>query len=52
MSNCFSLYPILYTLSLSLNLKKNERKEKKKDIYVHGLFIYDIFDTLKVYIYV
>ena len=52
--DCFPLYPILYTLSLSLslNLKENERKEKKKDIYVHGLFIYYIFDTLTVYIYV
>ena len=40
------------SLSLSLNLKKNERQEKKKDIYVHGLFIDDIFDTLKVYIFV
>ena len=39
------------SLSLSHNLKKNERKEKK-DSYDHGLFIYDIFDMLKVYIYV
>ena len=39
-------------LSLSLNLKKSERTEKKKDIYVHGLFNYYIFDTLKVYIIV
>ena len=38
--------------SLSLNLKENERTEKK-DIYGHGLFnsLY-IFDTLKVYLFV
>ena len=50
----FLLYTqILYTtLSLSLNLKENERKEKKKDIYVRGLSIYYIFDTLKVYLFV
>ena len=42
----------IYSLYLSNNLKKNERTEKKKDIYVHGLFIHDIFDTLNVYIYV
>ena len=50
------LYPnFIYhslSLTLSLNLKKNERTEKKKDIYVHGEFNYDIFDTLKVYIIV
>ena len=37
---------------LSLKLKKHERTEKKKDIYVHGLFHYYIFDTLKVYLFV
>ena len=45
----------IYTLSLSLSSwrkTENERKEKKKDICVHALFIYDIFDMLKVYIYV
>ena len=47
----FSLYPILYTLSLSLSIWR-KMKEKKKDSYVHGLFIDDIFDTLKVYIFV
>ena len=31
-------------------MTENERKEKKKDIGVHALFIYNIFDTLKVYI--
>ena len=52
----FLLYTqTLYTtlsLSLSLNLKENERTEKK-DIYAHGLFnsLY-IFDTLKVYLFV
>ena len=50
--DCVSQYQMLYTLSLSLNSKENERKEKKKDIYVHGLFNYYIFDTLKVYIIV
>ena len=51
--DCFSLYPIIYSLSLSIWRKtKNERKEKKKDICGHVLFIYDISDTLKVYIYV
>ena len=48
------LYPnfVYHPLSLSLNLKENERTEKK-DIYVHGQFnsLY-IFDTLKVYLFV
>ena len=50
-----SPYTQFYILPLSLSIwrkTENERKEKKKDIYVHGLFIYDIFDTLKLYIYV
>ena len=49
-----SPYTKFCILSLSsLNLKENKRTEKKKDIYVHGLFnsLY-IFDTLKVYLFV
>ena len=49
------LYPnfIYHSLSLSLNEKENERTEKKKDIYFHGLFNSSyIFDTLKVYLFV
>ena len=47
------LYPNFIYHSLSLNLKENERTEKKEDIYVHGLFnsLY-ISDTLKVYLFV
>ena len=47
--------PVIYPLSLSLSSwrkTKNERKEKKKGICVHVLFIYNIADTLKMCIYV
>ena len=49
----FSFIPKFYIPpSLSLLIWRNERTEKKKDIYVHGLFnsLY-IFDTLKVYLF-
>ena len=34
----FIYHSLSLSLSLSHNLKENERTEKKKDIYVHGLF--------------
>ena len=48
-----SPYTQLYTLPLSLNLKKEkmtkEKKKRKKEIYRHILSAYNIADTLNVY---
>ena len=49
------LYPnfIYHSLSLSLSLSQFEEKQKsRKDIYIRGLSIYYMFDTLKVYLFV
>ena len=52
----FSFIPKFYiplSLSLSLSLSQFEEKQKsRKDIYIRGLSIHCIFDTLKVYLFV
>ena len=45
------LYPSFIYHSLSLS-QFEEKQKSRKDIYIRGLSIYYIFDTLKVYLFV
>ena len=47
------LYPNFIYHPLSLSLSQFEEKQKsRKDIYIRGLSIYYMFETLKVYLFV
>ena len=45
------LYPNFIYHSLSLS-QFEEKQKSRKDIYIHGLSNYYMFDTLKVYLFV